>query len=218
MDLRSIKEFGYENLAVWSFSPADAPWYNGAVEALVKSAKRGLNAMIGDQILTFSELQTVMFEVAQLLNQRPIGSHPNNPEDGTYLCPNDLILGRSSSSAPQGPFKERSSNKFRFDFIQKIVAAFWKRWSREVFPNMVMQPKWHTEQRSLREGDVVLVQDANLVRGKWRMAVVTEAIPSADKRVRRVKLAYKSENNTDIVVQRAVQRLILLVPVDGKDD
>ena len=83
---------------------------------------------------------------------------------------------------------------------------------------MVMQPKWHTEQRSLREGDVVLVQDANLVRGKWRMAVVTEAIPSADKRVRRVKLAYKSENNTHIVVERAVQRLILLVPVDRKDD
>ena len=38
LDWRSIKEFGYENLAEWSFSPADAPWYNGAVEALVKSA------------------------------------------------------------------------------------------------------------------------------------------------------------------------------------
>ena len=31
----------------WVFSPADAPWYNGAAEALVKSAKRALNAAIG---------------------------------------------------------------------------------------------------------------------------------------------------------------------------
>ena len=83
---------------------------------------------------------------------------------------------------------------------------------------MVMQPKWHTEKRNLREGDVVLVQDANLMRGKWRMAVVKLAVPSEDNRIRRVMISYRSENNTEIVVQRAVQRLILLVPVEGNDD
>jgi len=218
LDKEGIKNFGYEHLAEWSFSPADAPWYNGAVEALVKSTKRGLNAMIGDQILTFSDMQTVLFEVSQLLNQRPIGAHPKKPDDGIYLCPNDILLGHSSSSVPQGPFKERVSNKFRLDFLQSLVSAFWKKWSREVFPNMVMQPKWHTEKRNLREGDVVLVQDANLMRGKWRMAVVKLAVPSEDNRIRRVMISYRSENNTEIVVQRAVQRLILLVPVEGNDD
>ena len=50
------------------------------------------------------------------------------------------------------------------------------------------------------------------------MAVVKQAIPSEDKRIRRVMISYKSENNTEIVVQRAVQRLIVIVPVEGDDD
>ena len=218
IDWQKMKEYSHNNMTEWNFSPGNAPWYNGAAEALVKCTKRALNAMVGDQIMTFAELQTVMFEVAQLLNQRPIGVQPKSPNDGTYLCPNDLLLGRSTSHTPQGPFQERSSKKFRLDFLQSIVGAFWKRWTREVFPTLVIQPKWHTEQRNLKIGDVVLVQDSNLVRGKWRMAVVSKSESSEDGRVRRVKLKYKSENNTPIEIERAVQRLILLVPVDGIDN
>ena len=214
LNWQQIKEYCHKNSTEWSFSPGDAPWYNGAVEALVKCAKRALTAAIGEQVLTFSDLQTVMFEVSQIPNQRPIGSHPKHPDEGTYLCPNDLLLGRSTSNIPQGPFKERSSNKFRFDFIQSIVGAFWRRWTREVFPNLVIHPKWHTEHRNLQKGDVVLVQDANLVRGKWRMAIVANPIRSEDDKVRRAVLSYKSENNTRIEIERTVQRLILLVPAD----
>ena len=46
--------------------------------------------MIGENALAFSELQTICFEVANLVNERPIGRHPTSP-DGTYLCPNDLL-------------------------------------------------------------------------------------------------------------------------------
>ena len=63
----------------WIFSPANAPWYNGAVEALVKTVKRALNCAVGDQVMTFSELQTCMFEAGQLVNQRPIGRVPSSP-------------------------------------------------------------------------------------------------------------------------------------------
>ena len=69
----------------------------------------------------------------------------------------------------QGPFEKRSSLKNRIDFAQGVVDTFWKRWTQEVFPNLVIQRKWHTESRSLRQGDIVLVQDSNAVRenGKW---------------------------------------------------
>ena len=81
----------------WNFTPADAPWQNGTSESLIRSVKRSLKAAIGESILTFSELQTVLFEVANLINERPIGRHPRSPEDGSYLCPNDLLLGRSTT-------------------------------------------------------------------------------------------------------------------------
>ena len=78
-----------------------------------------------------------------------------------------------------------------------------------------MQPKWHTEERNLQAGDVVLVQDSNSVRGKWKMALVKQPHLSEDKKVRRVRITYRTENGTAEEVERPVQRLILLVPVDG---
>ena len=201
----------------WKFSPADAPWYNGAVEALVKSTKRALHVAIGDNVLKPLELQTVMFEAAQLVNQRPIGCHPTNPSDGVYMSPNDLLLGRSTPAIPQGPFKERCSNRYRFDFIQMTVESFWKRWMIEVFPNLVVRPKWHTEQRNLLVGDIVLLQDSNALRGKWKKAIVTEANPSEDGKVRHVKIRYQTKDNTNITLDRPVQRLILLVPADNSE-
>jgi len=215
LDQDQICAYGHERGIEWKFSPGDAPWYNGTAEALVKSTKRALEAAIGESVMTFSELQTCMLEAAQLVNQRPIGILPTTPNDGTYLCPNDLLLGRASSKIPQGPFKERTSKAHRMDFIQSIVSAFWKRWTREVFPNLVLQPKWHTERRNLQKGDVVLVQDSNAVRGRWKMALVKEPLLSEDSKVRRVKIAYRTPEGCDQQVERAVQRLILLAPVDN---
>ena len=65
---------------------ADAPWQNGASEALVKSVKKAITVAIGESVMTFSELQTVCYEAAKLVNERPIGRHPTSPEDGTYIC------------------------------------------------------------------------------------------------------------------------------------
>ena len=213
MSWEQIKQFGWpERNIEWRFSPPDAKWYNGATESLVKSVKRALNAAIGENVLQFSELQTCMFEAAEMVNARPIGIHPNSPDEGVYLCPNDLLLGRATNHIPQGPFKDRCSNKHRFDFVQSIATAFWRRWTREVFPNMVIQKKWHTESRNLNVGDVVLVQDLNPVRGKWKMAIVEQPLVSNDGKVRRAMISYKTEEGTRSVVERAVQKLIVLVP------
>ena len=43
------------------------------------------------------------------------------------------------------------------------------------------------------------------------MGVIVETIPSVDGRIRRVKVMYKNPNET---VERAVQKLIVLVPVN----
>ena len=91
--------------------PADSSWVNRATEELSKMVKRALNATVGEHVLTLIKLQTVMFEAGQIVNQPPIGSHPSTPEDGTYLCPNDLNSGRSSTHAPQRPLNERVTNK-----------------------------------------------------------------------------------------------------------
>ena len=210
LNWEEIQRYSHQQGNTWSFSPADAPWHNGSTEALVKTTKRALNVTIGDQIFTFSELQTVMYEVAQLVNQRPIGRKPSNPQECAYLCPNDLILGRSSTHIPQGPFLD-TNTKDRYKFIQAVLNNFWKRWTREVFPGLVIQPKWHVDRRNATVGDVVLIQDSNVVRGEWKMGVISAVTPSKDDRIRKVDVTYK-RGSTSITVSRTVQRLIILIP------
>ena len=100
----------------------------------MKSCRVALKKAFGEQILTPFELYTCLLEVANLVNQRPVGRIPNDPDDGSYVCPNDILLGRATSHVPQGPFKETNNPRQRVEFVQKIVYSLWKRWSRDVFP------------------------------------------------------------------------------------
>ena len=208
----------------WIFTPADAPWQNGVTEALIRSVKRAIEFSVGENALTFSELQTVLFEIANLLNERPIGRHPTSPEDGAYLCPNDLLLGRATSRIPNGPFDENANTQKRFTFVQTIVHTFWKKWNSNYFPSLILRQKWHTSHRNLKIGDVVMIQDSNLVRGNWKLEKVSNVYPGADGKVRRVDVQYKNLTANEpmkqyqgkgyVTVQRPVQRLVLLIPID----
>ena len=107
----------------WKFLPADAPWQNGTSEALVKSVKKAIKVVVSESVMTFSEFQTVCYEAANLVNERPIGRRPTSPKDRTYLCPNYLLLGQSISRVPSGPFRETRNPNNHFEFVQQIVDA-----------------------------------------------------------------------------------------------
>jgi hypothetical protein len=131
-----------------------------------------------------------MFEATQLVNSRPIGRHPSDPSEGAYLCPNDLLLGRASNLVPQGPFQDTCYTR-RYFFIQQLVESFWRKWTRDYFPGLITQEKWHVARRDVKIDDVVLVKDANSVRGEWKLEKVCETMKSLENRVRNVKVMYK---------------------------
>ena len=190
---------------------------NGTTEALVKTAKRAIEAAIGCQILTFSQALTVFYECSELINERPIGQHPTDTEDGAYLCPTDILLGRSTNSVPQGPF-ETVRNSKTFYFIQQIVDSFWKKWTRDFFPSLVIESKWHVAKRDVSVGDVVLIQDNNMVRGKWKLGRVSRILQSKYGKVRKVEVKYKNRSDKEhsvpfITVDRAVHNLVVIVPI-----
>ena len=68
----------------------------------------------------------------------------------------------------------------------------------------------------MKKGDVVLVQDNNIVRGEWKMAIVKEPLTSKDGKIRKVIVAYRDgrSNNKKITITRPVQRLIVLVAAE----
>ena len=99
-DADKLREFFTERSTRWKFITLAGPHQNGLAEALFKSCKRALKQAIGEQVLPPFQLYTCLLEVANLLNQRPIGRVLNDPDDGAYVCPNDLLLGRATSEVP----------------------------------------------------------------------------------------------------------------------
>lgn len=189
-DLNTISKLGSDKGVKWEFNKlSDAPWLNGACESLISLVKNGLLRAVGDSVRKFSELQTIMHEVANLLNNRPIGMKPRyDIELGVYLCLNDLLLGHNNLCVPDGLFTSDEDPRRRLDFINSIVSSFWKRWQRDYFPTLLIRQKWHVEKRNVRVGDIVLVQDPNSVRGKWKLAQVSKVEESRDGMVREVEL------------------------------
>ena len=218
LDWNVLSMYGAEEGTTWKFTAHDAPWQNGCSEALIKSLKKCLTLSIGDHILSFTEIQTVAFEAANLLNERPIGRHPTSPDEGHYLCPNDLLLGRATSRVPQGPFKEYTRDKHRFELVQTIANVFWKRMARNYFPSLIIQQKWHTQRRNVSIGDIVMIQDANAIRGNWKLGRVSKVEVSDDGIVRNCHVQYKQTNSSNkkgfTTIRRPVQKLVLIVPVE----
>ena len=124
----------------------------------------------------------VMFEAVNIVNQRPIWIHSTDLEDGSFVCPNDLILGRASPNFAQGHFLEQDSHKFRFDYIQQVVEIFWKKWIREYLPGIIVSQKWHVDKKNIN----CLIQDSKMVKGEWRLGVVTKTHPNDENKIRRV--------------------------------
>ena len=208
-------DFGTSKDIDWVFSPGDAPWWNGCVESLIKSVKKGIHHAIGMQRISFSEMLTVMFEVANLVNEMPVGIKPNSVSDFTYLCPNDLLLGRSFSRIPSGPWNETTNLRKRFYFVQSIINSYWKKWTQCYFPSLMLQQKWHHQTRNMKVGDIVIIQDKNLIRGQWRLGRISLVHPDSDGIVRNVDVQYKHNDSTlYTTINRPVQRLIMLMPVD----
>ena len=211
----------------WIFGPADSPWYQGAAESLIKSAKSSINQAIKGKRFGLSQLLTIFTQSANLLNERPIGFMPGIDNPITILTPNNLLLGRSTAANPGGSETLTPTIEKRLTAVRDAVDVFWYHWTELYAPTLISQAKWLHETRPLQEGDVVLVADSNVMKGEYRVAIVHAVHPSKDGLVRRVSIRYmiyrtltadmKLRDGRPSIVERSVQRLALLVPVnEGK--
>ena len=182
--------------------------------------KKALYLAVGNSILSFSELQTVVFEAAELVNERPLAissTRGNDDLSPDYICPNQLLIVRASGRIPVGSWSNVSNIARRLKYVQEITEKFCKIWYKQIFPSVVIRHKWHVEVRNLKVGDIVVVSDQNALRGDYRLARVSEVYPDVKKRVRHVQVSYKliGEGSKGLAsVKRDVRQLVLILPVE----
>ena len=234
-DKAELIRFGASRNLEWEFVMPASQHQNGSAEVMIKYVK-GIKASylkaLGATKLTYNETNTMMLEIANLCNERPIGLKLNSDTDPEYLSPNSLFLGRCSDRINSGPFIEDGVHledvkqlKTRFLLVQSITNNFWKTWMRLFFPSLIIRQKWHHTRRNLKVNDVCLLKDSNAVRGDWRLARVSEVYPDNKGIVRNVEVAVSTNNNGSVkykpsscnLLKRHVSNLIVLVPADESD-
>ncbi|XP_063245165.1 uncharacterized protein LOC134546326 [Bacillus rossius redtenbacheri] len=85
----------------WHFNPPAAPHFGGLWEAAVKAFKSHLNRVIGEQILSFEELYTVVVQVEAILNSRPLCPLSSDPNDLRALTPGHFLTMEPLVSHPE---------------------------------------------------------------------------------------------------------------------
>ena len=235
LDHEKIQQYGAVSGMHWTYSSPGSPWQNGVTESLIKSVKKTLKTIIDPQTkIPILELQTVFYEVAEILNERPLSlSHHGasgsdfDSDTSSYLCPNDLLLGRCTTRIPAGPFTSAQvSSEERLLAIQTIVTDFWKKWTEFYLPTLIYQSKWFTYSRPASVGDIVDVRDLNPIRGDWNIAEVVEVRSNDDEKAPiNVLLRYKTVKRgkdyqpaTDRFQWRDVKNLVLILGADERTE
>ena len=78
----------------WHFNPPLAPHFGGAHESMIKSAKKAINAILGQADITDEELMTAIIGAEGLINSRPLTYQSANHEDDVPLTPNHFLHGQ----------------------------------------------------------------------------------------------------------------------------
>ena len=219
----AMSKSGSENGFEWILGTPDAPWQQGAVESLVKTVKKALDLAIHNQRLSVPEFLTVCYEIANIVNERPLGLLPDLDSNINVLTPNCLLLGRATSSNPN-IWQPNYSLKTRGQLVSSIEDQFWRHWMELFAPSLVYRHKWHAQQRDIQLNDVVLILDSNSLKGDYKLGIVHEIHPGKDGIIRSATVAYKNfrvgekineyKGQGYVTVKRRVQRLVLLVPVE----
>ncbi|XP_067937152.1 uncharacterized protein [Watersipora subatra] len=224
LDQKMIYKASADHGLQWVFGAADSPWYQGAAESLIRSAKICFAFSTGGQRLSPAEFLTLCTEAANIMNERPLGRIPSEDSTINLLTPNSLLLGRAHSNSVGDAAMTVDSIKTRAEIVNSTCNKFWKRWVELYAPTMAYQSKWYKKTRNLMIGDIVMVKDSNALRSQYHLAEVCQTHPDSNDTVRLVSICYKNfrsgkmtktySGSPDTVITRSVHKLALIIPVE----
>ena len=180
----TISEFCSAQNIEWKFIPERSPHFGGLWEAAVKSMKFHLKRVAASTRFTFEEFTTILTQVEACLNSRPLTPLPCDSDNVEVLTPGHFLIGKPIESLPDTSLSYRALPLLhRWRLCQSVVRNFWQRWSVEYVTSLRRLTKWQHPTRNVQVGDIVVLQEDNLVPTKWPLARVIETHVGNDKLV-----------------------------------
>jgi len=223
MDPERVQRFLAEQHCEFVMNAPSSSHAGGVWERQIRTVRNVLEATLGlcPGRLDDPSLRTYLYEAMAIVNSRPLSvTQLNDASAPEPLTPNHVLQMKSRVALPPpGSFvKEDLYLRKRWRRVQHLCEVFWGRWKGEYLLSLNERSKWNTPRRNVRKGDIVMVVDHMTPRMEWPLARVTEAEPSEDGLVRRVKVAVSTRRldkhgrrTGDLTeLERPIQKLVLL--------
>ena len=205
----------------YSPCPVGAHYVHGKVERKIQEVKKSVSIHVENERLSMIQWETLMMQISNSINNLPIGlrSKKKNLDTLDLLTPNRLILGRNNNRSPNAPLVLCTRHQNLIDQNATIFKAWFNAWLIGYVPQLIERPKWHTNDRELNIGDIVLfLKSEKEFDEQYQYGMVCAVHQGNDGHIRRVDVKYRnSTEETTRTTQRGVRDLVVISPVDELD-
>ncbi|PIK34226.1 hypothetical protein BSL78_28949 [Apostichopus japonicus] len=182
MNKDDVEAFFHSKGCEWHFNPPTASHFGGAWERLIRSVRRILRGVLRQQTVTDEVLTTVLLRLNLFSTQDLSLTSPQIQKMRSLLLRNHLLLMRHGPDTPVDAGV--SYGRKRWLQVQYLASLFWNRWRKEYLPLLQKRHKWNVPKENVVIGDIVLLTDETIPRGKWPLARIITVFKSSDGKVR----------------------------------
>ena len=195
-----------QNLGVnWDPNLPLAPWHGGFFERLVRNTKELLRKTLQKTKLNYEELQTILLEVENILNNRPL-TYFYDDELESCLTPNHLLFGRRLERSNHD-LTPLNSSVIQSSKLSHIINHFWERWRLEYLSTLREYHKHKHDKHNrptIAIDDIVIIEEEYVPRSSWKTAKVIQLLEGSDNKVRGAVLMIPNSKN---ILKRPVNKL-----------
>lgn len=125
VNINKIHEYLSGKEIKWKFIVPNSPRWGVLWEVGIKSTKFHLRCAVGNRILSFEQMTTVLSQVEAILNSRPLCPISTDPKDLTYLTPGHFLIGQALTPFPERDVQEIPDNRLKIhELCSKVVSSF----------------------------------------------------------------------------------------------
>ena len=160
----------------WVNIPPYAPSQGGRWEVMVKLFKNAVGRVLEQtrRKPTLFELQTFFSNAVKIVNDRPLTTPSDQPNDLSPITPSSLLGQHLSPNTPLCAFHKKGDLRRDFIYNSTLADKFWLSWMKSYLPTLQGRNKWRTLQTNLVPGQLVLLGDADDIsgRGAYRLGKI----------------------------------------------
>ena len=211
-----VKRFCNTKEIVWKFILERSPWWGGFYERLISIVKSSLKKVLWKAYLSYLELYTVLTEIENVLNSRPL-TYLSDEIFCESLTPFHLIYGKSFNGRCELDVNDRVKGddlRVQAKHTEMVLQHFYNRFYKEYMLALLERHSLQTKRNSnnqakLRIGEIVIIKD-DKPRLLWRKGKINRFLESRDGKVRGAELViFQPKTKKTCMINRPIQHLVL---------